>query len=239
MLFTLTVFAIHNLFMLGLLIHEKLNYVNQQNSPLGDNINAIITAYNFSGTLIPNSSKYSTNKLSFLTNMCNTAQLLDFNYMKIVPISGSFSNKCNLTATDGLIHFNNTHVIFYLATIVASMVILFGVLIFQIAEKCSSFKITYKSVYPTMFIPYVLSIILILLLLYDMITVTPVIDYVISGENYYNNAHYILLWCGYIIFNVLVLIKIIYEAKLPIKDKDVYHNQNENHGLTSEGSQYF
>jgi hypothetical protein len=234
MLFTLTVFAIYNLFMLGLLIHEKLNYVNQQNSPLGDSVNALIIAYNFSGTPIPNSSKYSINKLSFLTDMCNAVQLFDFNYMKIVFTPGSFSNKCNLTATDSLINFNRTHVIFYAATIVANMTILFGVLIFLLAKRYSSFKITYKSVYPTMFIPYVLSIIFIILLLYDIITVTPVVDYVIPGENYYNNAHYILLWCGYIIFNVLVLIKIIYKVK-----SDPIKNTGPRITSDTEGGQYF
>jgi hypothetical protein len=117
------------------------------------------------------------------------------------------------------------------------MVILFGVLLFVLAEKCSSFKLTYKSVYPTMFVPYVLSIVMVMLLLYDLITVTPVIDYVIPGENYYNNAHYILLWCGYVIFNVLVLCKIVYEVKLSSKLKP--HEYNDNRGLTSEGSQNF
>jgi uncharacterized membrane protein len=220
--------------MLGLLIHEKLDYVNQHNAPLGNNINALVIAYNFSEIPIPNSSKYSINKLSFLTDICNTVQLPDFNYMKIVPVSGSFSNRCNLTATYGLNHFGRSHVIFYIAVIVASMVILFGVLIFILAEKCSSFKVTYKAVYPSMMIPYVISIILIVLLLYDLITDTPVVDYVIPGADYYDNAHYILLWCGYIIFNILVLGKMLYEAK---------SNSIKNTGprITSdtEGSQYF
>ena len=211
MLFTLTIFALHNFFMLELLFHEKLNQYNQHNSPLGNNIDALIIAYNFSH--LPISSKYSRGKLNFLSDLCEATQLPEFTDIKIVPTLGLWSPHCNLTASSSVKNLSDENIVYFCVVIVANMFILFMILIFWLLSNYSSFKITYKIVYSTLLAPYIISLLVISTLLYNLISTTPNTDEIIPGANYLNKIHNILMWCGYILFNILIFGKLVYMVK--------------------------
>jgi hypothetical protein len=211
MLFTLTIFALHNFFMLELLFHEKLNHINQHNSPLGNNIDALMIAYNFSH--LPVSSRYSRGRLNFLTDLCEMVQIEEFSDIKIIPTVGSWSSHCNLTAASSIKSLSDDNIIYIGAIIVANMFILVMVLIFLLLMKFSSFRITYKVVYPTLVAPYIVSLLVVSALQYNLIIDVSVSDEVVPGANYLTKIHNILVWCGYILFNALIFGRLVYIAK--------------------------
>jgi hypothetical protein len=83
-----------------ILMHERLNYFNQVNSPLGNDMRALMWSLNITKHPIPLSTQLSNGKLEFLQDICSENQLPQSYYIVVNPLPGTWNKNCNLTVTD-------------------------------------------------------------------------------------------------------------------------------------------
>lgn len=223
MLITFLFSALFNLLIIEILMHERLNYFNQANSPLGNDMQTLMWSLNVTKGPIPGSSQYSNNKLDFLQSMCFENQIPQSYYIVVIPIPGRWNTNCNLTVTDTI---NNIGKGMYIATLVANIILLTALflswLLGNYQYKCSmiSEDSSVMSLVFTIF-PYILSWICIFTLFSEMLSLSSGQDNVLPGANYYNKIHIIILLCSYIVFYLIFLSQIVYNLILNYrKSKD-------------------
>lgn len=210
-----------------LLIHENLTYLNQINSPLANGMGALIVAYNYTGGIIPGSTRTCDTKLSCLQLMCTTKQIINCDKMLIVPRPGSWSksNKCNLTVNASINDLHDNWHSIYLMILVSNIIALFIIFISWIMRifNCSNWILAAGFTLPT----HILSIICIPLSISELIELSS-LDYVIPGGHYYNKVHNIVLLVTYILLYLFLLSNFIYNCVVHIKQisKSDTHLQN-------------
>lgn len=159
-------------------------------------MSVIMVAYNYTGSPISRSTTTCNNKLECLRRMCITKQLPGFNNMIIYPFPGSWSNKCNLTATNSIKDLTLDWYVKFLVIIVANIISLFIIFIIWLMRKRNSSN--WYMMTPFVLSLYLLSLINIMMLAAEVIDISSQIDNVISGGNYYRKIHNIILLTSYL-----------------------------------------
>ena len=91
---------VFNLFMMELLVREKLGQLNRLNSPFGTGMSAALFPYNQTNQIL-NSSVVCNDKLDCMQSMCLISNLPSFNSMKIL-LTPAPLHMCNLTIEDSI-----------------------------------------------------------------------------------------------------------------------------------------
>lgn len=209
-----------NFFMLELMIREEIGQNNQINSPLGIDMSAIIIAYNYTNNQIPGSMSRCDNKLQCLQLMCTMKHIPHFNTMKIFPIPVTWSNKCDLTVTNSICDIYEKSSVLFITSFIMNIIALIGsaigcIIIYSSNDLKSNYSKygTMITILHFMYVLYSISCILIVTISIETIRSSSITDYEISGMNYYDKFHNLFSLCIYIFINVLLLIKILLDAK--------------------------
>jgi len=199
MLFTFLIASLFNLFTLELLVNQKLTYINQANEPLGNDMSAIMVAYNSSRGAISGSMTVCNNKLDCLQKMCTMKQLNTFNRMMIYLHPGLWSNKCNLNVTDSINVLFKEWRATCLMVLIPNLMILIAILIIWVARL-------YNHIFWHIMCLFTFPLFLssaggIIALSSELIN---------TSSGFSNHINNIAVLCSYFIFMVLFLIKIIW-----------------------------
>lgn len=197
-----------NFFALELLIHEKLGQINRLNSPFGSGMEAIITAYNYTG-IIPRSSVSCDNKLDCLQSMCYISHLPYFNHMKIMFGQPPLPT-CNLTITTSAKELYQKWFIICIIILAVNLISIVSIIITWILYK----KILYFIIFILIiFMTTIATFISIMLLSLDVISGSlGQLPYDTTGTITYDTAHVSIIFGTYLVISVSLILSFIFSG---------------------------